>query len=241
MSKTNAPIAKPHDQLSSHATEKELQNLCVIIYTCYYTFTHLCVIFYVNRRDRIEKHDEQRVRQCSANSICLEYQTEFANRVFHKNKILAIMPLLASEALLHVNKNIQWQNITTSGNRIRASHSLWFQVQRSPFWTNFVFACKTGNLGSLYSHSLLIPTKWLKSKNKVMQEQKFKDPLSSTCPLSSERRVLDLASKVHENPAFYPHSGCHFVTGFFCFHVVTSLMPILPLLPFLSSMWKTQK
>ena len=31
MSKTNAPIAKPHDQLSSHATEKELE-IYVLLY-----------------------------------------------------------------------------------------------------------------------------------------------------------------------------------------------------------------
>ena len=40
------------------------------------------------------------------------------------------------------------------------------------------------------------------SKNQVMHEQKFKDPLSSTCPLSSERSVLDLESEVHERPRF---------------------------------------
>ena len=33
-----------------------------------------------------------------------------------------------------------------------------------------------------------------------MHEQKFKDPLSSTCQLSSERRVLDLESEVHSIP-----------------------------------------
>ena len=104
MSRTNAPIAKPQDQLSSHATEKEIYVL-LYIYTCYYIFTHLCVICYDHyRRDRIGKLDEQKVRQCSANSICLEFQNEFANRVFHKHKILAIMPILASEALLLVNK-----------------------------------------------------------------------------------------------------------------------------------------
>ena len=52
--------------------------------------------------------------------------------------------------------------------------------------TNWPFACKTKTLDSLYSHALLIPTKSSKSKNQVMHEQKFKDPLNSTCPLSSE-------------------------------------------------------
>ena len=40
----------------------------------------------------------------------------------------------------------------------------------SPFWTNWVFACNTETLGSLYSHVLLIPTKSSKSKNQVLHE-----------------------------------------------------------------------
>ena len=36
---------------------------------------------------------------------------------------------------------------------------LWFQVQHSTLCSNLAFACKTGTLGSLYSHALLIPTK----------------------------------------------------------------------------------
>ena len=58
---------------------------------------------------------------------------------------------------------------------------LWFQVQYSPFWTNLTFACKNETWGSLYSHALLIPLKFQKSKNQVVHEQKFKDLLSSTC------------------------------------------------------------
>ena len=71
--------------------------------------------------------------------------------------------------------------------------NLWFQVQHSPFWANWAFACKTETLGSLYSRALLIPTKSFKSKNQVVHKQKLKDPLSSTCQASSERRVLDLS------------------------------------------------
>ena len=41
----------------------------------------------------------------------------------------------------------------------------------------------------------MIPTKSSKSKNQVMYKQKFKDPLSSTCKISLERRVLDLESQ----------------------------------------------
>ena len=76
----------------------------------------------------------------------------------------------------------------------------------TPFWTNWVFVCKAETLGSLNNHALLILTK-SKSKNQVMHEQKFKDTLSSTCPLSSKRRVLNLESEVHERPTFYPHLG----------------------------------
>ena len=76
------------------------------------------------------------------------------------------------------------------------SLDIWFQVQHSPFWTNFAFACKTENLGSLYSQALLILTKSLKSKNLVVHGQKFKDPQSSTCLTSSQKRVLDLESEV---------------------------------------------
>ena len=48
----------------------------------------------------------------------------------------------------------------------------------------------------LCSHVLLILTRYSKSKNQVVREQKFKDPLSSTCQFSTERRVLDLESEV---------------------------------------------
>ena len=65
------------------------------------------------------------------------------------------MPIFASETLLRENK----KNVTHTGNRNRASHSLWFQVQHSPFWTKLIFACKTETLGSLYSHALLIIAK----------------------------------------------------------------------------------
>ena len=51
--------------------------------------------------------------------------------------------------------------------------NLWFQVQYSPFYTNWAFACKTESLGSLYSHVLLILTKSFKFKNQVVHKQKF--------------------------------------------------------------------
>ena len=41
-------------------------------------------------------------------------------------------------------------------------------------WTNLAIACKTETLGSLYCHALLIITKSFKSKNQVVNEQKFK-------------------------------------------------------------------
>ena len=57
-----------------------------------------------------------------------------------------------------------------------------------------------------------------------MNRRLFKDPSSSTCQVSSERRVSDLESEVQ----------CSILTGgnillldFFGFRVVKSLMPIL--------------
>ena len=69
--------------------------------------------------------------------------------------------------------------------------NLWFQVQHSPFYTNWAFTYKTETLGNLYSHALSSSF-----KNQVVIEQKFKDLISSKCPVSVERRVLDLESKV---------------------------------------------
>ena len=83
------------------------------------------------------------------------------------------------------------KNVTPSGNRTRASHNFWFQVQHSPYWTKLTFTCKTQTLGSFYIHAVLILTELYKSKNQVMHEQKFKDLLSSTCQISPERIVLD--------------------------------------------------
>ena len=42
----------------------------------------------------------------------------------------------------------------------------------------------------------MILTKSSKSKNQVVHEQKFKNPLGTTCQVSSETRVLDLESEV---------------------------------------------
>ena len=47
------------------------------------------------------------------------------------------------------------------------------------------FACKSETYRSLHSHAILILTKSSKSKNQVVHEQKFKDPLNSTCQFSS--------------------------------------------------------
>ena len=69
---------------------------------------------------------------------------------------MAIMPLLASEALFRENKKCQLQNATLVSIE---PLNLWFQVQHAPLYTNFVFACKTETLRSLYSHALLILTK----------------------------------------------------------------------------------
>ena len=55
-----------------------------------------------------------------------------------------------------------------------------------------------------YSHALLILTKSSKSKNQVVHEWKFKDPLNNTYHVSSERGVLDLESVVQ---GFNTHLG----------------------------------
>ena len=54
-----------------------------------------------------------------------------------------------------MNKKIQQQNVTPSGNR---TTGLGFQVQHAPFYTNLTLACNTESLGSCNSHALLILT-----------------------------------------------------------------------------------
>ena len=78
-------------------------------------------------------------------------------------------------------------------------------------------AFKIETLGSLYSHALLIPTKSSKSKNQVMHTQKLKDVLSSTCHISSERRVLGLESEVNQRPRFNSHWGNILSLDYFVF------------------------
>ena len=125
---------------------------------------------------------------------------------------MTIMPILAAEALLCIKTN-PVKNVTPSGNGTLASHNLGFQVQHSPFWTKLTFACKTKTLGSLYSHDLLILTE----SKQVMDEQKFKDLLSSTCQVSPEMRVLDLESEVMRGPGSIPTVGNYFSLDFFVF------------------------
>ena len=80
-------------------------------------------------------------------------------------------------------------------------------VQHSPFSATWEFACKTETLGSLYTNALLILTESSKSKYQVVHEQKFKDLLSSTCQISSERGALDLESKVVRGLGSIPTGG----------------------------------
>ena len=65
----------------------------------------------------------------------------------------------------------------------------------------------TETLGSLYSHALFIPIKSIKSKYQAVHEQKFKDPLSSICQVSVERRVLNLRSEVMRGLGSIPTGG----------------------------------
>ena len=52
---------------------------------------------------------------------------------------MAIMPILASEALFRENKKFQLQNATLVSIE---PLDLWFQVQHGPLYTNLAFACK---------------------------------------------------------------------------------------------------
>ena len=135
----------------------------------------------------------------------------FNIRVFLKCTRMAIMPILASEALFRKNKKIQLEIVTLVSIE---PLDLWFQVQRAPLYTNLAFVCKTETLGSLYSHALLILTKSSKSKHQVVHEQKFKDLLSSTCQVSVERSMLDLGSEIQW---FNTHWGNILLLGFFVF------------------------
>ena len=81
--------------------------------------------------------------------------------------------------------------------------------------TYWAFACKTETLGSLCSDALLIPTNQSQSQNQVMHEQNFKDPLSSTCPLCSERRVLTWNQRFIRGLGSIPTGGNILPLGFF--------------------------
>ena len=146
-----------------------------------------------------------------------------ANRFFSKSIIMAIMPTLASYSLPHENKNFSDEMLLPMRIECRPLINLWFKVQQSLFWTNSVFACKTENLGSLYSHALMNLTKSSKSKNQAAHEQKFKDFPSSTCQVSPERRVI----KRRGEDRVLSSLGVTFCHWIFCFDIVKLLMPIL--------------
>ena len=61
----------------------------------------------------------------------------------------------------------------------------------------------------------------------MVHEQKFKDPLSSTCQVSVKRRVLDLESEAMRGLGSIPTGGNILSLEFFCFHAVKTKMPIL--------------
>ena len=131
-------------------------------------------------------------------------------RVFSKCTRMAIMPILASEALFHENKKI---SVTRCPSEYWTTGPLILSPTCS-LYTNLAFACKTDTLSSLYSHVLLILTKSSKSKHQVVHEQKFKDLLSSTCQVSVERSLLDLESEVQW---FNTHWGNIFLLEYFVF------------------------
>ena len=61
-----------------------------------------------------------------------------------------------------------------SQNRTQASHEPLIPSPNSPFWTKLTFAFKTENLGSLYSHALLILIEPSKSKNQGCMNRSLK-------------------------------------------------------------------
>ena len=124
-------------------------------------------------------------------------KTKLAIEFSHKYTKLAIMPTLASEALHVKTKYSSNKMLPPVSTEPRQIMNLWFQVQQSPFYTNWAFACKTETFGSLYSHALLIVNMSSKLKNQVVHEQKFKNLLSSKYPVSVKRRMFDLESEVH--------------------------------------------
>ena len=108
----------------------------------------------------------RKVRKDPHNFGTITFQGNRTNRGFHQQTKLAIMPILASEALLL--KKIQLQNVMPSDNRTWASHSLWFQVQHYPFYTNLTSVFKTPYIVMLYWFSLnhLIPNiKWCPNRS----------------------------------------------------------------------------
>ena len=78
--------------------------------------------------------------------------TKTRNTVFSKCTRMAIMPILASEALFHENKKFQLQNATLVSIE---PLDLWFQVQHAPLYTNLAFACKTKTLSSLHAYIVM--------------------------------------------------------------------------------------
>ena len=106
--------------------------------------------------------------------------------------------------------------------------NLWFQVQHYPFWANWTFACKTETSSSLCSHALLISTP--SPKIKWCMSRSLKIPLVVHAHLAQKGEYWIWNRRFMRGPGFI-------LTGFFCFHVV-HLMPILALLPILSSLWK---
>ena len=145
-----------------------------------------------------------------------------------------MMPMLASEALLHENKNSSNNMLLSVIIEPGPLINLLPQVQHSPFWANWAFTCKTETLGSLYSPALLIPTKSSKSKNQVMQKQKSKDPLQV-----AHARLAQKGECWTWNQGLIRGLGSILTRGnilsldLFYFHIVKPLMPILALLPML--------
>ena len=102
-------------------------------------------------------------------------------RVFHS------LYKVGRNGIIGINGFNNSKKVTSSGARPDARDYYWLKSPM-PNLAKLAFACNSETFRSLYSHALLILTK---SKTHVVHEQKFKDPLTSTCQFSSVGWTLD--------------------------------------------------
>ena len=150
-------------------------------------------------------------------SICLFLFPSSWSWSFHKHKTLAIMPILASEALLYENKKIQWKMLPPVGieprplitsdsksSTLLSTLTCYVLLRRS---LNFC-SCITWFLD--FDDSVKINRAWLYEEPKV----------STNVNLVQKGECWTWDHRLWET----------FFTGLFCFHIVKPLIPLLALL-----------